>query len=1152
MHTLRVLGNVVLEGPAGPLSGSVTQPRQLAVLAMLATAGSAGLSRDKLVACLFPEADDTSARHSLADAVYRLRKELGRDAIEGRTTKLRLNPAVVHTDIVEFEQALESGDLTAAADAYRGSFLDGFHLSDSSEFEDWRGAEARCLEQKVEGVLETLADRAAAKGEHACAVELLRRLLALDPYNSHTVMRLMEALAARSDVGNALKLAEEHGRFLSAELGLEPPQDLLELARRLRAAGESARAAPGAAPAFPFEERRAPVAVAGRTAFAGREAELARLHVFLDEAVGGGGRVVFLSGEAGTGKTMLAGEFCRQAAERVPDLVIAGGYGNAHTGPGDPYLPFREVLDLLCGGVEARYEAGSLSRDQAVRLWNFGPLTTRALVEKAPDLLDTFVSRSELCARLNRHGANDPDWLASLGALRDAPTARGPAPRQAALFDQYVRLLKELSRAKPLLLVLDDLQWADTGSIGLLFHLGRELSGHRILVLGLFRPTDVAIGRDGGRHPLEPVVNELKQAFGDTEVALREGGDRAFVDALVDSEPNALDAEFRAALFRQAGGHALFTVEMLRALHDAGVLRREKGRWLAGQPLDWSLMPARIQAMLGERIGRLPSALRRILEVASVEGETFTLEATAAVLGKSVGELLPLVGGDLERTFRLVRPVGLHHVDGQRVSEFRFRHILFQRYLYDRLDPIERAYLHEGVAEALEALLGESADAIALGRHFREAGNADKASRYLLVAGVRAFRAGAIGDALEHLESALELVLRLPPGEARDRRELDIQAELGTARVQGAVPDHGAAYARARDLAERLGDDRALFRALFGLFYARGHYRGDNRRGFAIADECLSLARKIGDDSHLAVAYDNVGRNAYMRGDFVSALASYQEALRLSDRESRLRWCDATFDLDTLAEGMVGLVLCKLGYEDQCRNRCANAVAVAREFGNPITTITVLWYEVLMLLVQREVDASYERSVAMAAMADESGLSQGWGTMAAFPLGWSQAFHGEVDLGLATLGKALADWASFGWEAGTRYFTALYAELLGLCGRADEGLREIDATDAAVTERLELFAEAEVLRVRGDLLLALAQPEPEAAEATYRSAIDLARTQQARLFELRAATSLARLLRKQDREAEARPMLAEIYDWFAEGFDAPDLVDARAFLDELG
>ena len=205
---------------------------------------------------------------------------------------------------------------------------------------------------------------------------------------------------------------------------------------------------------------------------------------------------------------------------------------------------------------------------------------------------------------------------------------------QSHLFQQFTNVLVALSQIKSLILLLDDMQWADTASIDLLFHLGRRLEGSRILFVCAYRPEEVALGR-GGRHPLEKVLAEFKRRSGDVWLdlaAVRDQEERRFIDALVESEPNALDEGFRRALYEHTGGHPLFTVELLRAMQERGdLVQNAEGFWIEGPALDWETLPARVEGVIEERVGRLEEELREILSVASVEGEEFTAQVVARV-----------------------------------------------------------------------------------------------------------------------------------------------------------------------------------------------------------------------------------------------------------------------------------------------------------------------------------------------------------------------------------------------------------------------------------------------------------------------------------------------------------------------------------------
>lgn len=298
------------------------------------------------------------------------------------------------------------------------------------------------------------------------------------------------------------------------------------------------------------------------TVFVTRTSALARLDMFLDAARAGQGRLIFIAGEAGSGKTALAYEFARRAQATSADLIVVGGTCNAHTGAGEPYLPFREILELLTCDRDAHLTSGLFSAVQAQRLWALFPATLAALIEAGTALINTFVTAQTLLNRTRSLASSPVTIIERLERLveRSSPIAMN----QHDLFHHYTAVLTILATQQPLLLVLDDLQWADTASINLLFHLGQRISGSRILLIGMYRPDDVAIGRDGERHPLEQVVHEGKRYHGEIELdidraAAEEG--QQFVDALLDNEPNRLGAAFRAALYRQTAGHPLFTVD---------------------------------------------------------------------------------------------------------------------------------------------------------------------------------------------------------------------------------------------------------------------------------------------------------------------------------------------------------------------------------------------------------------------------------------------------------------------------------------------------------------------------------------------------------------------------------------------------------------
>ena len=298
---------------------------------------------------------------------------------------------------------------------------------------------------------------------------------------------------------------------------------------------------------------------------------------------------------------------------------------------------------------------------------------------------------------------------------------------QSDLIQQVASVLRTVVQAQPLLLIVDDVQWADVAAVSLLSHLGRRLAGAdgRVLIVCAYRPEEAAVDRGGERHPLARALNEFKRVFGDVWVDLEQADrmeGRVFIDALLDTEPHRLPEGFQAALFQRTEGHPLFTIELLRAMQERGdLVKDEDGRWIEGPALDWGVVPARVEAVIAERIDRLDPALQEILTVASVEGEVFTAEVMAQVQTMEKSSLLHRLSQDLDRRHGLVGEREDVHAGRRRLSRYRFRHVLFQDYAYNRLSPGERRLLHGDIAAALESLHDGQLDDMAVqpAHHFR-------------------------------------------------------------------------------------------------------------------------------------------------------------------------------------------------------------------------------------------------------------------------------------------------------------------------------------------------------------------------------------------------------------------------------------------------
>jgi len=911
---------------------------------------------------------------------------------------------------------------------------------------------------------------------------------------------------------------------------------------------------------------------AERSVFVAREGELARLNEFLHTACAGQGQapsrgfargICFVTGEAGSGKTALVSEFARRAQEAQPDLVVVIGNCNAQTGIGDPYLPFREILGLLTGDVEAKLAQGAITPDNANRLRAFLIHSGQVLIEVGPELIGTLVPGARLVGVVGKVVAQKFGWVDKLERLvqgkQDRPKVTEQTIDQSRLFEQYTNVLRALAAKQPLMLVLDDLQWADTSSISLLFHLSRRIGDSRILIVGAYRPDEVALGRAGERHPLEPVLNEVKRYYGDVFVDLGQTAEvegRQFVDAYLDTTPNRLGESFRQALFQHTGGHPLFTIELLRDMRERGdLVQDDEGRWGEGPALDWGTLPARVEGVIEERIGRLEEELREALTVASVEGEEFIAQVIARVQEVSERHLVHRLTQELDRQHRLVREVGIERVGSQRLSLYRFQHNLFQRYLYNNLGQTERELLHEDVGVVLEELYGEQAEKIALqlARHFQEAGMAEKAVHYLRLAGEKAAQLSAYEDAIALLTKGLEVIEALPDTPERGQQELQLRIALGTplALAKGfAAPEVAEAYARARELCRQVEETPQLFPVLFGLFRFY-HVRVELQTAHELGEQLLHLAQQVGDPTSLLQAHLALALTSYSRGELTAARSHFEQGLALYDPRLQSSY-PALFGHDpaVASRSFVAQVLWSLGYPDQALKEIHKALALAEEIAQPFNLAWALCFAAMIHQYRREAQAARDRAEAAMALCMEHEFPQ-WLAMGRMMQGWALVEQAQTDREAGTLQirQGLTAWQATGAKLGRPAFLASLVEQYLRLGQIEEGLSAVAEGLEAVERYGEHWWEPELHRLQGELLLL--QGNEDKAEASFNKAIEVARRQQAKSLELRAAMSLCRLWQKHGQREKARQMLAEIYGWFTEGFDTPDLKEAKLLLEEL-
>ena len=546
-----------------------------------------------------------------------------------------------------------------------------------------------------------------------------------------------------------------------------------------------------------------------------------------------------------------------------------------------------------------------------------------------------------------------------------------------------------------------------------------------------------------------------------------------------------------------------------------------------------------MQGILAARIDRLPAEAKELLQTLAVLGREFTISLIGAVVTKPDDELNRLLN-DLQLGEFIYEQPAIGD------TEYVFKHALTQEVAYNSVLMERRQQLHGRTAGALETLYASSVEEhlAALAHHYGRSANLDKAVQYLTRAGQQALNRSAFAEAQAQLQQGLEGIKKLPESPERDARELQLARTLAQVFLltRGfTAPETRAAAERARDLAEKGGNLAQLVAQVFGIWRSL-FFTGDYSTGGLLADRLLYLAEREGSPTSFAfVCRAQVDVNFY-RGDLVRVEEHFARWSGFLDADGFRQSTGAA----VVVIGFAALCAWALGCADRARERLAHAIAFVRDSNNPYDLATGRLWESWLFCLLRESQRTEVAAMQALAVAEEHGFSD-LTNLTRPVLGWAQAHLGRAGEGVALIRQGLAGFA----ETGNRvYLTDVLtglAETQALDGKIDEALATIE--EALQVNPEESFFRPNALTLRGALRLRLGQTE--LAEADFREAIALAQTMQAKAWELRATTSLARLLDKQGNRDQARTMLADIYGWFTEGFDTADLKDAKALLAQL-
>jgi predicted ATPase len=532
--------------------------------------------------------------------------------------------------------------------------------------------------------------------------------------------------------------------------------------------------------------------------------------------------------------------------------------------------------------------------------------------------------------------------------------------------------------------------------------------------------------------------------------------------------------------------------------------------------------------------------------------------------------MVACLSDELDRRHHLVRAQGILRMDSQRLSRYRFRHILFQRYLYHSLDKVERIHLHEDVGNVLEKLYETQTEEIAiqLARHFQQAGITAKAIHYLHQAGNEAVRLSANEEAIAHFTKGLDLLKTLPDTPERASQELRLQMALSAPLMVAkgfASPELGHACARARALCKQVGETPQLFPVLWhlGSFYSM---RAEYQTALELCDQMLSLAERAEDAVLIALARWGLGYGLVRTGALAPGLAHLEHMIAFYDSQQH-HALTFTYGSDpgVACLSWASWALWMLGYPDQALKRSEEALVLAHNLSHPPSLVFAQGVAGYFYLFRQDGQTAQALIETGLNLATEHSLPF-WVALLTYMEGWVLVEQGRSKAGVEQMRRGLDAYESLGTEDIRSMMLTQLAEAYGKLGQIEEGLTTLSEALAFVEKTGECFYEAEIHRLQGELLLkeqALREVEgmkdervvPEAyllnAETCFQRAVEVARRQQAKLWELRAVMSLCRLLKRQDRQKKARILLTEIYGRFTEGLDTPDLQEAKTILTEL-
>lgn len=579
-------------------------------------------------------------------------------------------------------------------------------------------------------------------------------------------------------------------------------------------------------------------------------------------------QVRFICGEAGSGKTILANLFSEDATASETQTLVVAGHCSIRADYGIAYQPFKELLRQLLCDLDHDAQEQRKSRSNKEIFKDALAFSAKMLVEHAPDLLENFVPGAAVLGALGKGLLGKDDSAKDSGTLEESK-----------ITEQYVEAIRAIATRYRLVLILDDLQWIDNASVFLFHQLLTHLQNCPVMILGLYRSTDIDVTHAGEKHPMSALITEVKIGHGNVFVNLdsqSESDRKDLMNRMLDSEANLYDQTFRDKLFERTNGNPLFVAELVNLLKEEEMLvQNSEGTWRNNANLQWRSYPMRIEGIIQERIGRLEDSMVEVLSHASVQGYNFIAQVLSRTLGDSERNLLMTLSKKLQKEHHLVCEGSCVRSNRGIVSRFNFSNYIFQQYLYHELSLTQRMMLHSDIAGILEELFKDNLDDVAgdIARHYEMSGEYSKALEYIQRSIAATMRLSAFQDALVVLNKAQELLAQTNDCQSKEQTRLDLEVHqcICNRYLKGwGHPDMLALYTSAKSLSDKLNADRHLDTILFGLWTIH-LTRLELDQCLSMAYENLQLAKQRNNIDMEQTALVSVANTLFWMGRFPEA-----------------------------------------------------------------------------------------------------------------------------------------------------------------------------------------------------------------------------------------------------------------------------------------